>query len=304
MRIHHPWGLVLVIAGAASLAACEAADHAAELMGPDAALYARAAAAGPTQICHITNGAAGTLLLSVSERAVPGHLGHGDYLAVTYHRDPGTDPSLPETVVACEPPPGYSEDPCPVLVSSFSDDFSGPALDPAWQTIPGQPAPEICDGEACNEEDQAVAFRGCLAPASEWTVSFDFRAENDADREAYAVFSTGTPYDAATTTYNLGCDGGYGDGDTCGFIINLNGGTDVVGDVGLVVTGLTYTIVATGTSAGHLTASLYGDGGELLSFVEVEVDPFTLGAVGFVLGREPGEEYDAFLDDYSYTSVP
>jgi hypothetical protein len=298
-----PMRRVLLLVGVVGLcAACHEMTATDQSYASRQAALLAAGGPGVAQICHRTNGAAAFLMLQVSVNAVTAHLKHGDHLPITFYKIG----SPTDTVVACEAPPGYSDQPSDCApVTSFTDGFDGAVLDAKWLFVDFFPAPQLCSGEACSGP-QSAAYLTCIARASSWTVAFDFHADGITSEYVVAVFSSGKPGDEHT--YTLGYEGDSqgegvqliiaevepGTGNSLQLTSPLAGGFQV---------GVRYRLVATASASGAFTLRIFQGSTLVASLDAQQIGPVSVANLGFAMGGV-SDGFLTYVDNFSFTSVP
>jgi len=124
------------------------------------ALVGLPAFAGPApkvDVCHVTG--SGVFIINVSSNALGGHLGHGDFLPLTFYADADGDGygDAATSVVACEAPAGFVED------GTDCDDTDA-AVHPGAEEVPGDGIDNDCNPDTpdeltcvCAETDPLIA---------------------------------------------------------------------------------------------------------------------------------------------------
>ncbi len=102
-------------------------------------------AGNKVDVCHVT-GSGSVLTLNVSENAVPAHLGHGDYLPLTFYTDADGDGfgDPASSVKVCETPAGYVAD------ATDCDDGDA-ATNPGAEEVPGDGVDNDCNPETSDD---------------------------------------------------------------------------------------------------------------------------------------------------------
>jgi len=205
--------------------------------------------------------------------------------------DEGCDPDV------CTPIDGYFDD---------FDQPDGPmnsdwTIPTAFETL----VPFVAGGEVCGTEE-SVAVLDCLSPVGAVSVSFDFRPDSDEAQEAWVVVAGSV--DPPEDIFILGCDGGFNSatlpGQACGLVINdVLGGDDLAGEVLVdLVVGDWYHLDATVDASGAMEVTLSEAGGAVLaSIAGAHPGGIDVGAVGFVIGRDPLSTTCA--DDFEFSSI-